>query len=105
MQMIPLQAVPSQTLQIVLGGQTCALAIYVKNQAMFLDLAVNGSQIAYAVLCPNQVTLVPTAYLGFVGQLMFLDTQGSNDPIYTGLGSRWLLAYLTQGDMVTYGIS
>jgi hypothetical protein len=72
---------------------------------MFFDLAVNGTQIAYAVQCKNQVSLVPTAYLGFAGWLVFFDTQGTDDPIYTGLGSRWVLLYLDSADLGNYGIT
>ena len=105
MQQIPLQAVPSQQTQIVLDGQTCSISVYVKNQCMFFDLAVNGSEIAYAVQCSNLVSLVPTAYLGFSGWLVFYDTQGTSNPIYTGLGSRWLLLYLDEADKEAYGIA
>ena len=105
MMQIPLQPVPSQQVQIVLGGQTCAINVYVKIQCMFLDLAVNGVPIAYAVQCKNLVSLVPTAYLGFSGWMIFLDTQGSSDPIYTGLGSRFVLLYLDTADLEAYGVS
>lgn len=105
MQQVPLQPVPSQQVQIVLGGQTCAISVYVKTQCMFFDLAVNGTQIISAVQCSNLVSLVPTAYLGFTGWLVFMDSQGSDNPVYTGLGSRWVLLYLAQEDLATYGIA
>ncbi len=46
------------------------------------------------VLCRNLVYLVREAYLGFTGDLTFMDTEGGDDPYYTGLGSRWLLVYI-----------
>lgn len=101
---VTLQPVASQQVQTVLGGQQCQIAVYVKNQCMFLDMMVNGKQVIYAVQCKNLVSLIPTAYLGFVGWLMFIDTQGREDPKYTGLGSRWQLLYLTEGDLTTYGL-
>lgn len=103
-QQIPLQAVPSQTLQVVLAGQQCAVSLYVKTQAMFFDLALSGNPIAYAVQVKNLVSLVPTAYFGFVGWLLMVDTQGVDDPQYTGLGTRWQLLYLTEADLATYDI-
>ena len=48
------------------------------------------------MLCLNEVGLVRESYLGFVGQLVFVDMQGSSDPTYDGLGSRYLLTYWTQ---------
>ncbi len=105
MQTIPLQPVPSQDIQVTLDGQLCTLSIYVKNQCMFFNASVNGSPIAYAIQAVNLVHLVPTAYLGFTGVLVFYDTQGSDDPVYTGLGSRWQLLYLDQADLGAYGIT
>ena len=104
MQEIALQPVPSQKLQVVLNGQQCALSIYVKTQCMFLDLALSGEPVAYAVQCKNLVSLVPTAYLGFAGWLVFLDTQGDENPQYTGLGTRWVLIFFDADDVETYGI-
>jgi hypothetical protein len=105
MQKVNIQSVPSQQLQAALNGQNCVIAIYVKNQCMFFDLSVGGTQIAYAVQCKNLVSLVPTSYLGFKGWLVIYDTQGISDPIYTGLGTRWVLLYLEQEDLATYGLS
>ena len=105
MQQIPLQSVPAQQAQIVLDGQSCSISVYVKNQCMFLDLSVNGTQIASGVQCSNLVSLVPTAYLGFTGWLVFLDTQGTSNPIYTGLGARWLLLFMDAADLEAYGIA
>jgi hypothetical protein len=102
MQQIVLQSVPSQQTQVVLDGQSCSISVYVKNQCMFLDLAVNGTQIAYAVQCKNLVSLVPTSYLGFSGRMIFFDTQGTNDPVYTGLGTRWVLLYLDSADLEAF---
>lgn len=99
MQQIPLQSVPSQQVQVVLNGQQCQIAVYVKMQCMFFDITVNGSPLAYAVQCKNLVNLVPTSYLGFSGWLIFLDSQGSDDPQYSGLGTRWVLLYLDEEDV------
>jgi hypothetical protein len=105
MQEITLQPVASQQTQVVLDGQVCAISVYVKNQCMFFDLAVNGTQVAYAVQCSNLVSLVPNAYLGFSGWMIFFDTQGAENPQYTGLGSRWVLLYLNSADLEAYGVS
>jgi hypothetical protein len=67
---------------------------------MLFDLAVNGVQVASAVQCKNLVSLVPTSYLGFTGMLFLFDTQGSDEPKYFGLGSRWVLLYLTSAEEI-----
>lgn len=66
---------------------------------MFLDLYVANSLIIGGVICENANRIVRSSYLGFVGDLAFFDTQGEEDPIYTGLGSRWVLDYLEPADM------
>ena len=89
MQELALQPVPSQTLQTVLNGQQCAISIYVKTQCMFFDLALSGSPVAYAVQVKNLVSLVPTAYLGFAGWLIFstrkeMKTRSTPDSVAAG---------------------
>lgn len=98
MQLIPLQPVPSQQLQVVLGGQNCQISIYAKTTGLYVDLNVNGTDVAVGVIARDGVTLVPT-YSGFVGNLMVGDTQGNSDPTFDGLGGRYQLAYLTAADL------
>jgi hypothetical protein len=105
MQQIPLQSVPSQQVQCLLNGQNCEIAVYMRGTRLYVDLAVNGVSISSAVLAQNLTSLVPTAYLGFTGYLLFTDTLGTTDPQYTGLGSRYQLLYVTSADLATLGIS
>jgi hypothetical protein len=112
---IPVNPVPSQTLQVTLSGQTCQINIYAKDiwipdepppgiivtdpqyliriQPVFLDLLVNDVLVLGGVLCVDRTLLVIDAYLGFVGDLGWIDSQGTSDPQWSGLGSRWLLNY------------
>lgn len=94
MQTIALQPVPSQQLQVVLGGQNCQIAVYLKGENLFVDVNSNGVDISIAVIARDVIPLVPTTYLGFVGNLIFTDTQGSSDPTFDGLGSRYQLVYI-----------
>ena len=93
MQVIPLAAVASQSFTIQLNGQNCEINIYQKSTGLYFDLILNGSGIVNTMICLNAVGLVREIYLGFVGQLVFIDTQGTDDPYYTGLGSRYILTY------------
>jgi hypothetical protein len=113
MQVVPLSAVPSQSLTANLGNQICQINVYQKefwtdnNEAgtlaqitpMFLDLYVNNSLIIGGVLCLNGTLIVRDTYLGFTGDLAFYDTQGTNDPTYDGLGTRYFLVYLAPSDI------
>lgn len=102
MQIIATSPVASQSFKVTLGEQSCVIAVYQKTTGLFLDLAVEGVQKVGAVLCHDRCLLVRQAYLGFVGDLCFIDTQGVTDPVYGQLGTRYLLAYLTPADVSTY---
>lgn len=98
MQQIPLQPVPSQTLQVNLAGQNCEIAVYLLGTHLYVDLSVNGALISSAVIAQNNNPLVPTVYLGFLGNIQFIDLQGTSNPTYDGLGTRYMLLYLTEDD-------
>lgn len=95
MQSIPLQPVPSQSTKAVLGGQNCQIYVYQKPQGCFVDINADGVNIVVGIIARDAVPLVCREYAGFIGNLLFIDTQGSDDPSYEGLGSRWTLVYLT----------
>lgn len=99
MNIIPLQAVPSQTLSVMLGGQNCQIEVYQKTTGVYLDLYINNAPIITTVLCRDRVRLIRQPYFGFIGDLTFADTQGANDPDYTGLGGRFELVYLEAVDL------
>lgn len=100
MQGIPLNAVPSQQLSVTLAGQPCQLSIYtLADGALYMDVALNGVAVASCVPCLNNNRIVRAAYTGFVGDFTFHDAQGSSDPVYSGLGARYLLYYLEAKDL------
>ena len=103
-QVIPLSAVPWQTLSCVLNNQGANINVYQKNESLYLDLFVGTAQIIAGVLCRNNVYIQQTPYLGFVGDLRFIDTQAGPsvpplNPDYTGLGARFILIYETPAEI------
>lgn len=99
MQTIPLKPLPNQTLTIGLAGQTVKLRVYQKFYGLFVDVYVNDVLIIGGVLALNQNKIIRDSYLGFIGDLGFIDNQGNNDPVYTGLGSRFTFVYLEASDL------
>ncbi len=95
MQNIPLQHVPTQATKVVLGGQNVQLLIYQKPQGVFVDINADGVDIVAGIVARDAVPLMCRNYMGFIGNLLFVDTQGNSDPSYDGLGSRFSLVYLT----------
>lgn len=99
MERIPILAVPSQKLTVSLNNQTCQIEIYQKLSGLYCNLYVSNVLIIGGVICENLNRIVRSLYLGFQGDLIFNDTQGSDDPYYTGLGTRFLLVYLSPSDL------
>lgn len=122
MQTIPLAAVPSQTFSANLAGQACAFSLYQLGAgnaaAMFLDMTANGVRVLTGRQCraygglPNtraRFMLAGRHYLGFLGDLLFLDTQATalnptEDPEFAGLGTRWQLMYFSVADLQAAGL-
>lgn len=98
MQQIPLQPIPSQIVRCVLGQQNVTLFIYQKPQGVFVDVTVENESIVTAALALDITPIVCRDYAGFVGNLMFTDTQGNSDPDYTGFAERFALVYLTEAE-------
>lgn len=98
MQIVPILDTPSQTLNVNLGGQFTTISIWTRTTGVYLDLYVNNVLIIGGVICQNLNQIVRDTYLGFIGDLLFLDTQGTDDPSSPGLGSRFLLMYVTPDD-------
>ncbi len=104
---VALNPVPSQTLQVVLGGQNCQINVYQENTGLYFDLIANGVTICTATICRNLARLLnDRQYLGFVGDFSFFDTMNPDvdagqDPGYAGLGSQFVLLYLSPDDLAS----
>lgn len=99
MQIIPLQVLPNQTVTVTLDGQNSQVNVYQTFGGLFLDLYVNNVLVVGGVICQNLNRIVRSLYLGFSGDLAFIDSQGSDDPVYSGLGTRFVLAYFSAAEL------
>jgi hypothetical protein len=98
MQEIPIQAIPSQVVRTVLAGQNVQIKIYQKDQGVFVDVNSDSVDVGIGTIARNAVPLVCRDYAGFLGNLMFLDTQGNIDPDYASFNTRYRLIYLTAAE-------
>lgn len=109
MLIVPLQAVPAQTVQTTLDSQSVQLYVYQRRYGLFIDVTVNNVLEIGGVICQNLNRIIRSAYLnmnaGFAGDFIFNDTQGTTDPVYTGLGARYQLLYLEQADLDALGLA
>jgi hypothetical protein len=96
--LVPTRALPNQQIQCQLAGQACTFNIYQQAYGLYVDVYVGQTLIIGGVIAENLNRIVRSAYLGFVGDLTFWDTQSNDDPVYTGLGTRFLLIYLESSE-------
>lgn len=99
MLIIPTVSTPNQVLTVTLANQACRVNIYQKTTGLYIDLYVSDVLVIAGVLALDANKIVRDTYLGFIGDLAFFDTQGSDDPTYVGLGSRWVFMYLEVSDL------
>lgn len=99
MQVVPLQPVPNQTLQVQLDGQPVTLDVLQYRYGLFMSVTLGDTLIIASVLCQNFNRIVRSLYLGFSGDFFFLDLQGVTDPVFTGLGSRYVLVYIPASEL------
>lgn len=92
---IPLQPQPSQTASVVLADQNVQITLYQKEQGLFVDVNSNGVDVVRCVIARNAVPIICRDYTGFSGNILFIDREKSEDPEYTGLGSRFALCYFS----------
>jgi len=105
MQQVPVTDIPSQTFSIALGGQSCRLTLRTFTTGLYCDLYIDDALVLAGAICENRNRIVRNSYLGFEGDLMFVDTQGMDDPSSPGLGARFLLLYLEAADLAAAGIA
>jgi len=98
---IPLAAVPAQSFNVTLDGQAVSLALYtLADGSLNMDVVLAGVPIKTCLACHNLMPVLTfTQYTGFVGDFVFVDTQGSSDPTADGLGDRYQLVYLEAADL------
>jgi hypothetical protein len=98
MNKLDIQPLANYSFKTTVGGQNCTVTLQQKGDDMYFTLDLPTGNIVSMVRCLNRVKLVRYAYLKFIGDFVFVDLQGNDAPNYAGLGSRWLLLYLTPAE-------
>lgn len=97
---IPIEAIPNQTFNITLNEQNCTIHLYQRGDYLYMDLSVDGEAIRQGMICLVDISLLQYTVQGFSGYLFFSDMRGAGGtPVYTDLGSRYILFYATEGEM------
>ena len=91
---IPLQAIPSQEVQVILDSQNCTLSVYWRFGKLYADLLVDSEPVFTGSICQNLQWVNQSPSPLFSGGLIFVDGLGDEAPRWDGLGTRWALLYL-----------
>jgi hypothetical protein len=102
MLVIPLAAVPSQTVNVNLrvAGTTNTrqqARITVRTIGAEMYFSLDGVALN-RIIRDRQRLLVDAGYRGFIGDFAMIYTQGRADPVYSGLGGRYQLVYFDAGE-------
>lgn len=100
MNVITLENKKSQSIFITLEGQSCLIRIIQRDSSIYMDLTVNGNPILQGVPCLYANKIVRYKYLGFRGDLFFLDNEGQSEPQWNGLADRFPLYFITEAELV-----
>jgi hypothetical protein len=102
MQEVPLQPIQNQVLQVQLNGQPTTIELAQYRYGLFMTVLIGTTVVIAGVLCQNFNRIIRSDYLGYDGDLFFVDTQGNTDPAYTGFGggsARYHLIYATAAEL------
>lgn len=90
---IPIDPIPNQSFDIDISDQRCRFEFITKGVFLYMNLTINEEEKLNGIICLNNENLLLYSDVGIKGRLYFLDTQEELDPIYYGLGDRWILIY------------
>jgi hypothetical protein len=96
---VPLIPAPVQTTSLLLNGARVKLNVYYKYTGLFIDVFINDAPLLYGILCQYNNPIIRDTYLGFPGELVWIDTFGTQaDPTYQGIGGQFCLAFFYPGE-------
>ena len=84
---------------VSLSNQPCQIDVLTKSTGVFVNVSVADALVIGGVIALDRNLIVRDAYLGFIGDLAFVDTQGTDDPVYTGFGGRFAFVYYSPADL------
>lgn len=90
---IALTNIPSQTVTTTLSGKQARLWVRQLSSGLYVDVWLDETPFLMGALCLTGVPLIRNPASILPGELVFIDTEGNEDPDYTGLEKRWVLVY------------
>jgi len=97
---LPVKNEPNQRFSVVLDDQNCTIELFQRYDHLYLNLFVDDTAVVSGVVCHDRLDLVAVDTLAFRGMLYFADVQGNSDPQYEGLGTRYCLVFVPEGEII-----
>lgn len=94
---VPVSDEKAQKLRVQLGGQIVDIALTMQLGKLYADVKADGAAVVSGRVCLNKEPIVREAFRPFQGELYFEDLQGNDDPVYGGLGRRFVLRWAANG--------
>jgi hypothetical protein len=94
---VPLSALPSQELSLVLGNQDVTVRVLTRGDYLYLDVLKESTPVIQGQLIVTNQNLLPSGLADFIGNFQVVDINGNSDPVYTGLGTQYRLLYSDEG--------
>ena len=91
---IPISDERSQKLTTTLGKQVVDIVLTMRLGKLYADVKANRVPVVSGRVCLNREPIVNEAFRPFDGELYFEDLQGSEDPVFGGLGKRYVLRWV-----------
>lgn len=90
---VPLSALPSQELSLVLGNQDVTVRVLTRGDYLYLDVLKESTPVIQGQLIVTGQNLLPSGLPDFMGNFQMVDLNGNSDPVYSGLGTQFRLLY------------
>lgn len=101
MELITLDAIPSQEFTVSLGDNRYSIKVYSIDGHMSYDLSINAEQVLQGFKLVNDVPLLPYVYQEINGNFLLVLPE-DEIPDYENFGLSQFLYYLTQDEIDEY---
>lgn len=90
---VPLSALPSQELSLVLGNQDVTVRVLTRGDYLYLDVLKENEPVILGQIIVTGQNLLPAGLADFIGNFQMIDSNGDSAPVYSGLGTQFRLIY------------
>lgn len=104
MELINIDAIPSQRFTVTLGGNNYDIKIYSIDGHMSYDLSLNAVSVVRGFKMVNDILLLPYTYQEINGNIL-LSLPEDEIPDYSSFGTSQYLYYLTQDETDEYRLA